>query len=33
LETEVAVPHDPQLTGALGAAMIAWDRLESANES
>ena len=33
LETEVAVPDDPQLTGALGAAMIAWDRLESANES
>jgi predicted CoA-substrate-specific enzyme activase len=32
LETKVAVPDDPQLTGALGAAMIAWDRLESANE-
>jgi len=31
LETRVAVPDDPQLTGALGAAMIAWERLESAN--
>ncbi len=28
LETRVVVPEDPQLTGALGAAMIAWDRLE-----
>jgi predicted CoA-substrate-specific enzyme activase len=33
LETQVAVPDDPQLTGALGAAMIAWDRLESEKES
>ena len=33
LETRVAVPDDPQLTGALGAAMIAWDRLASAKES
>ena len=32
LGTQVTVPDDPQLTGALGAAMIAWDRLESANE-
>ena len=28
LGTRVAIPDDPQLTGALGAAMIAWDRLE-----
>ena len=28
LETRVSVPEDPQLTGALGAAMIARDRLE-----
>jgi (R)-2-hydroxyacyl-CoA dehydratese activating ATPase len=27
LGTHVIVPQDPQLTGALGAAMIAWDRL------
>jgi len=28
LETRITVPEDPQLTGALGAALIAWDRLE-----
>jgi predicted CoA-substrate-specific enzyme activase len=28
LGTRVVIPEDPQLTGALGAAMIAWDRLE-----
>ena len=29
LQASVAVPENPQLTGALGAAMIAWDRLEA----
>jgi predicted CoA-substrate-specific enzyme activase len=29
LGTPLSVPRDPQLTGALGAAMIAWDRLEN----
>ncbi len=28
LETRIAVPENPQMTGALGAAMIAWDRVE-----
>lgn len=28
LETRLSIPEDPQLTGALGAAMIARDRLE-----
>ncbi len=31
LETKVTVPDHPQLTGALGAAMIAWDRFERAD--
>jgi (R)-2-hydroxyacyl-CoA dehydratese activating ATPase len=31
LATPIAVPEDPQLTGALGAAMIAWDKLEDAD--
>jgi predicted CoA-substrate-specific enzyme activase len=29
LSTPIAIPEAPQLTGALGAAMIAWDRLEN----
>jgi predicted CoA-substrate-specific enzyme activase len=31
LESPVRIPKDPQLTGALGAAMIAWDRLVQAD--
>ena len=31
LETNVTVPDHPQLTGALGAAMIAWDRFGRAD--
>ena len=32
LETTLAIPEEPQITGALGAAMIAWDRLAEASE-
>lgn len=32
LGTPLSVPEDPQLTGALGAALIAWDRMEEADD-